>query len=110
MKQAELAARNVPGGFWVAAWSDPAAVAHSLTGEIPLHAIHRVILLTDGAARAVKPFNLYNWPGIFSVVAREGAAGLIKQIRIARGCGHRWATQYPRNKIHDDATVAAITC
>ena len=107
MKHAELAARNVPGGYWVAA-ADPTAVAHSLTGEIPLHAIRRVILLTDGAARAVSPFKLYDWPGVFSVVARKGPGGLIKQVRIAEDADPT-GKLYPRNKIHDDATVAVIT-
>jgi hypothetical protein len=107
MKHAELAARNVPGGFWVAA-ADPAVVSHSLTGEIPLRTIHRVILLTDGAARAVRPFKLYDWPGIFSAVANEGPGGLIKQVRIAEDADPT-GSQHPRNKIHDDATVAVIT-
>ncbi len=106
MKVAELAARNVPGGFWVAA-ADPAVVSHSLTGEIPLRTIHRAILLTDGATRAVSPFGLYDWPGVFSAVAKEGPGGLIKQVRIAEDADPT-ANRYPRNKIHDDATVAFI--
>lgn len=107
MKHAELAARNVPGGFWVAA-ADPAAVDHSLTGEVSLSSIRRAILLTDGATRAVMPFMLHDWPGIFSAVANEGPGGIIKQVRAAEDAdpaGYR----HPRNKIHDDATVAVIT-
>ena len=107
MKVAELAARNVPGGFWVAA-ADPAVVRHSLTGEVPLRAFRRAILLTDGAARAVRPFKLYDWPGLFAVVANEGPGGVIKQVRIAEDADPA-GYQHPRNKIHDDATVAIIT-
>jgi hypothetical protein len=107
MKHAELAARNVPGGFWIAA-ADPAAVSHSLTGEIPLHAVHRVVLLTDGATRAVSPFRIYDWPGIFSVVTDEGPSSLTKQVRIAEDADPA-GNLHPRNKIHDDATVAFIT-
>ena len=106
MKHAELAVRNVPGGFWVAA-ANPDAASHSLTGEMPLRKIHRVILLTDGATRAVTPFGLYGWPGVFSVMASEGPGGLIKQVRIAEDADPT-AIQYPRNKIHDDATVVVI--
>ena len=106
MKHAELAARNVPGGLWVAA-ADPDVVSHSLTGEIPLGNIRRAILLTDGATRAVTPFGLYGWPGIFSVVASEGPGGLIKRVRIAENADPA-ASQHSRNKIHDDATVAVI--
>jgi hypothetical protein len=106
VKHAELAARNVPGGFWIAA-ADPAAVSHSLTGEIPLHAIHRIVLLTDGAARAVSPFKIYDWPAIFSVVTDEGPSSLIKKVRIAEDADSA-GNLHPRNKIHDDATVASI--
>jgi hypothetical protein len=97
---------NVPGGFWIAA-ANQAAVGHSLTGQIPLRSVHRVLLLTDGATRAVKPFNLYDWAGIFSVVASEGPNGLIKRVRAAENADPV-ASQYPRNKIHDDASVVAV--
>jgi hypothetical protein len=106
MKHAELAARNVPGGFWVAA-ADPNAASHSLTGKIPLRKVRRAILLTDGATRAVVPFGLYGWPGIFSALASEGPGGLIKQVRTAEDADPA-ASQHPRNKIHDDATIAVI--
>jgi hypothetical protein len=106
MKHGELTARNVPGGFWIAAAS-PEAVSHSLTGQIPLNIVRQVIPLTDGAARAVKPFNLYDWPGVFSLVAREGPSGLIKRARAAEDADPV-ASHHPRNKIHDDASVVSI--
>jgi hypothetical protein len=107
MKHAELAARNVPGGFWVAA-ADPAAVSHSLTGEIPWPAICRGALLTDGAARAVSPFKIYDWPGIFSVLTADGPSTLIRQVRTTEDADPA-GNLHPRNKVHDDATVASIT-
>ncbi len=106
MKHTELAARNVPGGFWIAAAS-PEAVSHSLTGQIALSTVRQVILLTDGAARAVKPFNLYDWPGMFSLVTSEGPSGLIRRVRAAEDADPI-ASHHPRNKIHDDASVIAI--
>jgi hypothetical protein len=106
MKHAELAARNVSGGFWVAA-ADPAVVDHSLTGEIPLQAIHRAALLTDGAARAVNPFKVYDWPELLSATTKEGPSGLIKQVRDAEAADPA-GVRYPRNKIHDDATIAIV--
>jgi hypothetical protein len=106
MKHAELAARNVPGGFWIAA-GDPAAASHSLAGEIPLRMIHRVLLMTDGATRAISPFSLYDWPGIFCAVANYGPGRLIKQVRMAEDADPA-GVRHPRNKIHDDATVAVI--
>lgn len=106
MKHAELAARNVPGGFWVAA-SDPSVVGHALTGEIPIKTIHRAVLLTDGAARAVIPFRIYDWPGLLSAVTTGGPKELIKQVRAAEDADASGIRQ-PPNKIHDDATVAVV--
>ena len=62
MKHVELAARNVPGGFWVAT-TDPAAAEHALTGEVPVSAVRQVAVLSDGAARAVE-FGLSDWPDV----------------------------------------------
>jgi hypothetical protein len=55
----------------------------------------------------IKPFKLYDWPGIFSLVSSEGPSGLIKRVRTAENADPV-ASQYPRNKIHDDASVIAI--
>lgn len=106
MKDAELISRNVAGGFWVAA-SDPSIVTHAITGEIPLGHIKRVALLSDGAARAVDPLKLYEWPGLLAALVASGPGPLIRQVRAAEDtdpAGVRWS----RNKIHDDATVALV--
>jgi hypothetical protein len=106
MKHAELAARNVPGGYWVAA-SCPIAASYSLTGELQLKIVHRVAILTDGAARAVSPFKLYSWPDVFSALESDGPGELIKRVRTAEGADPM-GLQHPRNKIHDDATIAVV--
>lgn len=106
MKQAELAARNVPGGFWVAA-ADPSVVSQALAGEIPIMTIRCAVLLTDGAARAVIPFRIYDWPSLLSAATTSGPEELIKQVRVAENVD-RTGIQQPRNKIHDDATIVVI--
>ena len=106
MKVAELAARNVPGGFWVAA-ADPAVVINSLTGEIPLRTIHRAILLTDGATKSREPLRTLQLAGHILSSGKGRPSGLIKQVRTAEDADPT-ANWYPRNKIHDDATVAFI--
>jgi hypothetical protein len=106
MKNAELSSRNLPGGFWVAA-ADPGVVANALTGHFPARRVQRAAFLSDGAARAVDLLKLYDWPGLLAVLCAEGPAEFIRQVRAAENSdpdGARW----PRNKIHDDATVALI--
>ncbi len=107
MKRAELAARNVPGGFWIAA-ADPGVVTNALTSEVPLREVRRAAMLTDGAVRAVDPLKLYDWPTLLTELGTSGPNELIRQVRAAENtdpAGARW----PRNKIHDDATVAWLS-
>ena len=103
MKQAELAVRNVPGGFWIAT-SDPRVVKYALIGEFPLADVFRVALLTDGAARAVKPLQIHDWGSLMELLASAGPEELIRQVRAAESEDPE-ATRWPRNKIHDDATA-----
>ena len=106
MKHAEITARNVAGGYWVAA-ADPAIVAHAITGDLPRQHVRRAALLSDGAARAVDPFGLGDWQGLLTILAAAGPGELIRQVRAAETAdptGLRW----PRNKIHDDATAILI--
>jgi hypothetical protein len=106
MKQAELAARNIAGGYWLAA-ADPAVVTHAFTGDVPRQHLHQVALLSDGATRAIDPFGLCDWRGLLAILAAAGPGELIRQVRAAEStdpAGIRW----PRNKIHDDATALLI--
>jgi hypothetical protein len=106
MKQAELAARNVAGGYWLAA-ADPTVVHHALTGDVPRQHVHQAALLSDGATRAIDPFGLCDWRGLLTILAAAGPSELIRQVRAAEAvdpAGIRW----PRNKIHDDATALLI--
>jgi hypothetical protein len=103
MKEAELAARNKPGGYWIAA-SDPAAADHALTGTAQLAEVRRLATMTDGAARVVDPFRLRDWGAVLDLLATGGPKALIDDVRRAEASdpeGNRW----PRNKISDDATV-----
>src|SRR5262249_23881948 len=103
MKQAELAARNRPGGYWIAA-SDPSAVNHVLTGAVPVTAVRRVAMLTDGATRAIDPFGLYDWPKLLDLVASQGPKALVDQVRATEASAPQ-GIHWPRNKLSDDATV-----
>ena len=64
-----------------------------------------MVLLTDGAARAVTTFRIYDWPDLFAALRTDGPAAVIKQVREAENADPDGAAR-PRNKIHDDATIA----
>ncbi|MEU9505584.1 hypothetical protein AB0D32_04800 [Micromonospora sp. NPDC048170] len=107
MKHAELAARNMPGGFWVAA-ADPTVAREALTGAFPLRGLRRCAVLTDGAARLVRMFDLLTWSSLLDLLAESGPAEVVSRVRAIEAKdpeGHRW----PRNKRSDDATVVYMT-
>jgi hypothetical protein len=96
------AARNQPGGFWLAA-ADPAAASEAITGSQLMDGLAAIALLSDGATRLADRFHLATWDQLAAILATEGPAGLIRQVRTAEDDdphGKRW----PRGKLHDDAT------
>jgi len=106
MKHAELAARNTTGGFWVAA-ADPNAARHAITGSIDAAQVKRFAVLTDGAARIVKPFRALRWPGLLTLLDSAGPTALIQRVRALEAAdplGKKW----PRNKQSDDASVVYV--
>jgi hypothetical protein len=97
------AARNRPGGYWVASTS-PEAAEQAITGTEPLAGLSAIALLSDGAVRLVDRYRLATWPQISATLARQGPAELIRQVRAAEEAdadGRRW----PRAKLRDDATA-----
>lgn len=107
MKQAELTARNVPGGYWAAA-SDPKVAIHAVTGTVALAELHRGAALTDGTTRLVDTFEILNWAALLDLLATAGPRELLRRVRKVEDSdpdGLRW----PRNKKSDDATAAYFT-
>lgn len=104
MKHAELAARNQPGGYWVAA-DNPAVTIHAIHGTFPLDQVRRVAVLTDGAARIVDPFALLDWPAVLDLLDKAGPTELIRRVRAIEAADPT-CTRWPRNKTSDDATAA----
>src|SRR5690606_5897126 len=70
MKRAELATRNTPGGFWVAA-ADSSIAKQSLFGTVPTAETETLAVMSDGAARAADLFHLFTWEK-FAKTAIEG--------------------------------------
>lgn len=103
MKAGELAARNTPGGFWIAA-ADPRAAEHALTGSVKLSNVRRVAALSDGAASAVDRYGLLTWASALDLLKSRGPSRLIEQVRSAEAKDPN-AVRWPRMKRADDATV-----
>jgi hypothetical protein len=103
MKHAELTARNTDSGYWTAA-ADPNAASHALIGRLPMANLIRFAIMSDGAARIVKPFGLITWRQVLDDLSKSGPAAVIRRVRAAEAAdpdGINW----PRNKRNDDATV-----
>jgi hypothetical protein len=103
MKRAELATRNTPQGFWVAA-ADSSVAEQALTGAIPNARIEALGVMSDGAARAVDLFRLIGWEEFAKLAIEDGPQAVIDAVREAEKLdplGERW----PRNKPSDDATL-----
>jgi hypothetical protein len=103
MKKTELAAQNQDGGYWIAA-ADPAAVKHALIGEFDAAEVRQFALLSDGAARLVKDFDLASWPEAIELLATAGPIALINRVREIED-GDPFGEKYRRNKKSDDATA-----
>jgi hypothetical protein len=104
MKEAELAAKNTPGGYWIAG-SDPGAVNYAITGEWTTETVCRLAVLTDGAARFANTFRPgVGWEAVLEILKHNGPGRLIEHVRLFEHAdpeGRRFA----RNKKSDDATV-----
>lgn len=103
----ERAARNVEGGYWIAA-ADPGAAAHALTGSLPVGGspghVRRFALLTDGLSRAVTTFGLYtSWDDFMAALAARGPDECIADIRAAEAADPD-GIRFPRTSPTDDAT------
>lgn len=98
--------RNTEGGYWVAA-ADPAAAGHAVTGRFPLAAVHRIVLLTDGASRLVAPFGRLGWGSLAALADESGPSAVIERVRSAEADDPE-CRRWPRFKVSDDATVAVL--
>jgi hypothetical protein len=98
------AARNTPGGFWVAS-TDPRAAHEALHGSFDRAAVGRAALLSDGASRFVERFHLGTWSDLLDLLEKAGPGELIRRVRAAEAAEPADARQ---GKIHDDATAVLL--
>jgi hypothetical protein len=104
---ADATVRNREGGFFTAA-ADPAVAARAVTGTVPRSSVRALTALTDGATRWVEKFGEGNWPGLLTVVRKEGAGALIDRVRALESADAEERAYLRRSKTHDDATVVFV--
>jgi hypothetical protein len=102
------AARNSPGGFYVASTLADAAY-QAVRGSLPATTVRRAALLSDGAARLVERFHLADWSELLDLLDNQGPAELIRRTRQAERAETEAERAGRRGKKHDDATAVLMT-
>ena len=102
------AARNSPGGFYVAS-TLPEAAYKAIRGSLPITSLRRAALLSDGAARLVERFALADWRELLDLLGAEGPEELIRRTREAERTETEAERAGRRGKQHDDATAVLVT-
>ncbi|WP_329518546.1 protein phosphatase 2C domain-containing protein [Spirillospora sp. NBC_01491] len=102
--EAVRAARNSPGGFWVAS-TRPEAAYEALGGALPLKEVRRAAVLSDGASRLVERFAVLGWPDLLDLLDRDGPAEVIRRTREAEAAEEQAGE---RGKRYDDATAVMV--
>ena len=109
--EAIRAARNQPGGFWVAS-TTPQAAHEAVAGSLPQHSLTRAALVTDGVARWVDRVGLGSWEDLAAALFQSGPQTVVDQIRSAELAQLPPVSTEPNGRMvkrHDDATAALVT-
>jgi len=104
---ADATVRNKEGGFFTAA-ADPSVASRAVTGVLPRPDVRALAALTDGATRWVEKFHEGDWPGLFTLVRKEGPQALVDRVRALERADAEERVHLRRSKTHDDATVVYV--
>lgn len=105
--EAVRAARNSPGGFWVAS-TKPEAAHAAVTGSAPLSEVRRAAVLSDGGSRLVERFGLLDWAGLLDLAETGGPAEVLRRTRAAEALETPQQRATRHGKQYDDATVVLV--
>ena len=94
-------ARNTDDGFWIAS-NRPDAADKAVSGSVPLAAVTRAALMTDGVTRLVERYGR-SWLDILDHLDKHGPREVLADIR-AEELATPPGTY--RGKVHDDVTAA----
>ncbi|AIG81361.1 Hypothetical protein AJAP_42985 (plasmid) [Amycolatopsis japonica] len=103
------AARNSPGGFFVAQ-ADPHVVDEAIVGSVPISQAGEFAILTDGASRYTDLLELGDWGALRTALATHGPRWLIERVREAEYASPPVGDPVSgrRFKPHDDATAVLV--
>jgi hypothetical protein len=93
-------------GYWVLG-AEPAAASYAERGSVALHGKTRALLASDGFARLVDPFGLYDWQGLLSAASRRPLRELVSELRAAERDDPD-CVEYPRLSRSDDASAMYV--
>lgn len=103
---AELAARNQPGGYWIAE-ADPNAATQARRQQWDRGAVTAMLVMSDGVSAGVDRYGVPpDWPTAFAI-AEDDVGRLVDLVHDAEASdpeGKRWS----RSKRHDDKSLAFI--
>jgi hypothetical protein len=105
--EAVRAARNSPGGFWVAG-TKPEAAHEAVTGSVPAAEARRAAVFSDGGSRLVERFGLLDWAGLLDLTETHGPAEVVRRTRAAEALETPGQRATRNGKQYDDATVVLV--
>lgn len=105
--EAVRAARNSPGGFWVAG-TEPAAAYEAFTGSVPVGEVRRAAVFSDGGSRLVERFGLLGWDGLLDLLDTAGPGEVIRRTRAAEAVETSEERAGRHGKQYDDATAVLV--
>ncbi|KUL39286.1 protein phosphatase 2C domain-containing protein [Actinoplanes awajinensis] len=103
---AEQAARNKPGGYWIAEAS-PEAAAHAHHACWAREQMTAILLMSDGVAAGVNRYGIPpDWTMALKIAKTDPAqlVDLVHDTEASDPQGERW----PRSKQHDDKALAIV--
>ena len=104
--RAQRRRRNRADGYGVLA-GEQSCIAMMHVDRIPVRALRRVLLASDGYYRLVDHYNAMNDAELVRQTLAHGADALLKQLRAIED-DDPLAVTYPRLKIRDDATALLV--
>jgi serine/threonine protein phosphatase PrpC len=103
---AERAARNVPGGYWIAE-TNPAAANEAVNASHSIGTISTILMMTDGLSDGVDHYRIPATYAEAAEIARRDPKVLVDLVHATEESDPD-CVRWPRSKRHDDKSLAII--